>query len=203
MVAFTFKWQLSLIPVVNCFFFFFFFPFLFHSWVKWWSERECWTHIHLLLNVSPVYTIFKYCCSVAVTEKIKSLVLTWDLYLLCDCVSTINRLMKESEVTQSCPTLCDPVDCRLLGIFPPWDSPGKSTGVGYHFLLQGIFLTQGSNPGLPHCFNLWATLIAQLVENRLTAKCKRAVWLSVDHLPFLLLRFLIHQLKVLISSLKL
>ena len=27
----------------------------------------------------------------------------------------------------------------------------KNTGVGYHFLLQGIFPTQGSNPGLPHC----------------------------------------------------
>ena len=34
---------------------------------------------------------------------------------------------------------------------PPWDSPGKNTGVGCHFFLQGIFLTRGSNPGLPHC----------------------------------------------------
>ena len=33
----------------------------------------------------------------------------------------------------------------------PWDSPGKNTGVGCHFLLQGIFPTQGSKPGLPHC----------------------------------------------------
>ena len=33
----------------------------------------------------------------------------------------------------------------------PWDSPGKNTGVGCHSLLQEIFLTQGSNPGLPHC----------------------------------------------------
>ena len=32
-----------------------------------------------------------------------------------------------------------------------WDFPGKNTGVGYHFLLQEIFLTQGLNPGLPHC----------------------------------------------------
>ena len=32
----------------------------------------------------------------------------------------------------------------------PWDSPGKSTGMGYHALLQGIFPTQGLNPGLPH-----------------------------------------------------
>ena len=33
----------------------------------------------------------------------------------------------------------------------PWDSPGKNTGVGCHFLLQEIFWTQGSNPGLLHC----------------------------------------------------
>ena len=33
----------------------------------------------------------------------------------------------------------------------PWDFPGKNTGVGCHFLLQEIFLTQGLNQGLPHC----------------------------------------------------
>ena len=33
----------------------------------------------------------------------------------------------------------------------PWDSPGKNTGVGCHFLLQRIFPTQGLNPGLLHC----------------------------------------------------
>ena len=33
----------------------------------------------------------------------------------------------------------------------PWDFPGKNTGVGCRFLLQGIFTTQGSNPGLPRC----------------------------------------------------
>ena len=40
------------------------------------------------------------------------------------------------------------VATRLLH---PWNIPGKSTGVGCHFFIQGIFLTQGSNPGLPHC----------------------------------------------------
>ena len=34
---------------------------------------------------------------------------------------------------------------------PLWDSAGKNTGVGCHFLLQGIFPTQRSNPGLLHC----------------------------------------------------
>ena len=33
----------------------------------------------------------------------------------------------------------------------PWDFPGKNTGVSSHFLLQGIFLTQGLNPCLLHC----------------------------------------------------
>ena len=32
----------------------------------------------------------------------------------------------------------------------PWDSPGRNTGVGCHFLLQGIFPNRGSNPDLPH-----------------------------------------------------
>jgi len=40
------------------------------------------------------------------------------------------------------------MDTRLLC---PWDFLGKGTGVGCHFLLQGIFLTQGWNPGLLHC----------------------------------------------------
>ena len=48
------------------------------------------------------------------------------------------------KVTPPCPTLCDPMDC-------PWDSPGQNTGVGSLSLLQRIFPTQGSNPGLQHC----------------------------------------------------
>ena len=37
---------------------------------------------------------------------------------------------------QSCPTLCDPRDGSPPGSRHPWDSPGKKTGVGCHFLLQ-------------------------------------------------------------------
>ena len=56
-----------------------------------------------------------------------------------------------SSVTQSSLTLCDPMDCSPPGSSVHGDSPGKSTGVGCHVFLQGIFPTQGSNPGLPHC----------------------------------------------------
>ena len=37
---------------------------------------------------------------------------------------------------QSCPTLCDPIDDSPPDFPLPWDSPGKNTGVGCHFLLQ-------------------------------------------------------------------
>ena len=37
---------------------------------------------------------------------------------------------------QSCPTLCDPTDGQPTRFPRPWDSPGKNTGVGCHFLLQ-------------------------------------------------------------------
>ena len=40
---------------------------------------------------------------------------------------------------------------RLHELYSPWNSPGQNTGIGSHSLLQGIFPTQGSNPGLPHC----------------------------------------------------
>ena len=43
------------------------------------------------------------------------------------------------------------MDCSLPGSSVHGDSPCKNTGVGRHALLQGIFLTQGWNPGLPHC----------------------------------------------------
>ena len=49
------------------------------------------------------------------------------------------------KVTQSCPTLCDPMD------WGSWNSPDQNTGEGCHVLLQGIFPDQGWNPGLPHC----------------------------------------------------
>ena len=55
------------------------------------------------------------------------------------------------SVIQSCPTLCDPMDCSPTRLLCPWDSPGKNTGVSSHVLLQGIFLTQGPNPGFLHC----------------------------------------------------
>ena len=54
-------------------------------------------------------------------------------------------------VAQSYPTLCNPMDCSPPGSSVPGDSLGKNTGVDCHALLQRIFPTQGSNPGLQQC----------------------------------------------------
>ena len=50
-------------------------------------------------------------------------------------------------------TLCDPKDYSLPDSVHG-DSPGKSTGMGCHALLQGIFPIQKSHPGLPHCLQI-------------------------------------------------
>ena len=57
----------------------------------------------------------------------------------CVCVCVCAQLL------QSCPTLCDPMDCSPPGSSVHGDSAGRNSGVGCHALLQGIFLTQGSN----------------------------------------------------------
>ena len=59
----------------------------------------------------------------------------------------VSSPLSKGSVSYSCPTLCDPTDCS-----PPGSSvhgiPGGNTGVVSCFLLQRVFVTQGSNPGI-------------------------------------------------------
>ena len=55
------------------------------------------------------------------------------------------------KVAHSYLTLCDPMDYT-------WNSPGQNTGVGSLSFLQGIFPSQGSNPGLLHCRRILSQL---------------------------------------------
>ena len=55
------------------------------------------------------------------------------------------KYLHEYSVTKLCPTLCNPKDCSPLGSSVHGIFPGKNTGVGWHFLLQGISLAQGLN----------------------------------------------------------
>ena len=68
-------------------------------------------------------------------------------------------------VAKLCPILVTPWTVVCQAPLCPWNSPGKSTGVGCHFLLQGIFPTQGLNLGLLHYRQIlyhWATREALL-----------------------------------------
>ena len=62
-------------------------------------------------------------------------------------ISTQVRVCQVASVVSDFVWLYGPQPARLLC---PWDSPGKNTGEGFHFLLQGTFPTQGSNPCLLH-----------------------------------------------------
>ena len=63
---------------------------------------------------------------------------------------TVLNIPLKVLVTRSCPIL-QPHGLEPVSLLCPWDSPGKNSGVGCHALLQGTFLTQGSNPPLLDC----------------------------------------------------
>ena len=59
-------------------------------------------------------------------------------------------MFSHSVVSNSSRTVAHPIGCSPRRSSVSGDSPGKNTGVGCHTLLQGIFLTEGLNPGFPH-----------------------------------------------------
>ena len=61
------------------------------------------------------------------------------------------RLIEVSVSRSVVPDSLQPHGLQPSRLLCPWDFPGKDTGVGCYFLLQGIFPTQGSNAGLLHC----------------------------------------------------
>ena len=65
-------------------------------------------------------------------------------YLVSDVQQSDSDML--CSVSQSCLTLYDPMDSSPPGSFVHGDSPGKNTGVGCHFLLQGIFPNLGIEP---------------------------------------------------------
>ena len=77
-------------------------------------------------------------------------------------------------VAKLCLTLCNPMNCRPTGSSCPWDFPAKNTGVGCHFLLQGIFPTQGSN--YVSCIgrqvlSQWATIFISFLLKLMITNC--------------------------------
>ena len=100
------------------------------------SRQEYWSELPF-----PTPRIF-------MTQRSNPGLLHWQVGSLSLC--HLGSPVQFSSVTQSWPTLCDPMDCSLPRFSVHGIFPGKNTGVGCHFLLQRIFPTQRSNPGLLH-----------------------------------------------------
>ena len=89
----------------------------------------------------------------------------------------INLCVSPSVVSDS----LRPHELQPARLLCPWDSPGNNTGVGCHFLLQGIFPTQGLNPGLWHCrqilyqLNHREALVAKAIDTKVKVKERDAV----------------------------
>ena len=65
----------------------------------------------------------------------------WDTCVLCNILYACWACLVQSDFLQ-------PYGLSPTGLFYPWNFPGKNPGVCCHLLLQGIFLSQGSNPSL-------------------------------------------------------
>ena len=94
------------------------------------------------VNVFPFATSHKQCLLLPFAAK--------NLGMEYETLVTFNL----EKWKQSCSVVSDSLPPH--GLYPtrllcPWDSPGKNTRVGCHFLVQGIFPTQGWNSGLLHC----------------------------------------------------
>ena len=111
-----------------------------HNAADWFQER---INIFQIPVKSFAFQFLPECHSGRSVSKIDSGVLqrkhgTW--------LHSVTPWTPPCGCAQMCLTLCNPMDCLLC----LWDFPGKNTGVGCHFLLQGIFLTQESNLCLLH-----------------------------------------------------
>ena len=84
-------------------------------------------------------------------KSVQTLTAAMKLKDTCSLEEKIWQICVLCLIAQLCLTLCDPMNYSPPGSPVHGDSPGKNTRVDCHALLQGIFPTQGLNPGLPHC----------------------------------------------------
>ena len=149
--------HLFLFCKVHLYIFFFFFRFsillLNFSLINYTLLKSLpWPHTlttWFILNVMPKLDTLKTGEEQKPKEAIKCL--KWHMSTLCICVFS-RQVMADSLL----PRVLLPA--RLLC---PWEFSGKNTGVGYHFLLQGIFPTQGSNAHLLPCRQIFFFLITE------------------------------------------
>ena len=93
-------------------------------------------------------------------------------------------LQQEKRESESCSVVSDFL--RPHGLYSPWNSLGQNTGVGSLSLLQGLFPTQGSNPGLPHCRQ-------SLLPFEPPGKCEASMQKLIHHKALVLLNHTIRK----------
>ena len=110
--------------------------------------------MHIYSFFVHVYQLLTLKCS----HFLSCLWFFWNLFFLCVLaplyhfgdfqMSGDSSFLKHLKWRESHSIVCDSL--RPHGLYSPWNPPGRNTGVGTVFLLQGIFPTQGSNTGLLH-----------------------------------------------------
>ena len=122
------------------------------TWLKWLSSSSCsskgiYPVVGLLGHSFAPSFFFKESTSFF-CGKMPSIINYWEMQIK----NTIRYHLTLFSV--SCSVMPDslwPLGLQPTRLISPWDFPGKDTGVGCHFHLQGIFPTQGLNPGTLHC----------------------------------------------------
>ena len=94
----------------------------------------------------------------SIPTKLLLLNIFWLIYYFIWIGIMYSKVKSESE---SCSVMSNSLPPH--GLYSPWNSPGQNTGVGCPALLQGVFPAQGSNRGLPHCRQIWATTETQSI----------------------------------------
>ena len=137
------------------------------------TPKLCWYIIVVRMGILVFFLI---------TEKMLAFTIVYCVFVIyglyyVEVSSFYAYFLEWSEVkfAQLCLTLCDPLDCSS------WSSTGQHTRVDTLSLLQGIFPTQGSNPGLVGRF-LVIVLISVLVIGLFTFSTSS--WFSFGRLYF-------------------
>ena len=81
----------------------------------------------------------------------RSLNLLWALWVSSDSALALSQLVCACSATSVLSDSLRPYGLQSARFLCPWDSPGKTTGVGFCVLLQGIFPTQRSNSHFLYC----------------------------------------------------
>ena len=124
---------------------------------------HCWLSLDVQQILKPHLSLRRssYSYSAALTEHKRGIPTFFPCAILSSSVfwssasnfSISSCLSSPESESVSCSVVTDswwPHGLQPARLLCPWTSPGKNTGVGCHALLQGIFLTQGLNLGLPH-----------------------------------------------------